>query len=246
MWHQRSWVRPPSFTPTKKLSKKLSYGNFFYFTFVIFEKYLIKITAMNYVYSVTNRSYSAIRGILTFAFGLCLLFWPDFTAGLIVKIIAAFLIAAGVITLVFALNANGKRDGGLPIFSILNICVYLIFGLLIFLFPGFFLGLIAFLFGAVLLVAGIGQITNLYYSSKYTSLSGGLYIIPIIIIICGIALFFSPKFSTEVLTMIFGGAIALYGISSIVSAWKLRNVKFTKEGAFATPVEDVNYEEVNK
>lgn len=201
---------------------------------------------MSYIYSVTNRSYSAVRGVITLAFGMCLLLWPDFTAGLIVKIIAAFLLAAGIITLVFALNANGKSEGGVSFLSILNICVYLIFGLLIFIFPGFFMGLIAFLFGAVLLIAGIGQIMNLYYSSKYTKLSGGLYIIPIIIIVCGTALFFSPKFSTQILTMIFGGAVALYGISEIVSAWQLRKVKFTKEGKFSAPVQDINYEEVDK
>lgn len=201
---------------------------------------------MNYVYSITNRPYSAVRGIITLAFGLCLLLWPGFTAGLIVKIIAAFLLAAGVLTLIFALNANGKSGGRVPFFSILNICVYLLFGLLIFLFPGFFLGLIAFLFGAVLLIAGIGQIVNLYYSSKYAQISGGLYIIPIIVIVCGVALFFSPRYSTEVLTMIFGGATALYGISAIISAWQLRKIKFTKDGKFSAPVEDINYEEVDK
>lgn len=201
---------------------------------------------MNYVYSVTNRPYSAVRGVLTLAFGICLLLWPGFTAGLIVKIIAAFLLAAGVLTLIFALNANGKSNGGVPFLSILNICVYLLFGLLIFLFPNFFLGLIAFLFGAVLLIAGIGQVANLYYSSKYAQISGGLYIIPIIIIVCGVALFFSPRYSTEALTMIFGGATALYGVSAILSAWQLRKVKFTKDGKFSAPVEDVKYEEVDK
>lgn len=201
---------------------------------------------MNYIYSVTNRTYSAVRGVLTLIFGACLLLWPGFTAGLIVKIIAAFLLATGILTLIFALNANGKKEGGISFLSIINICVYLIFGLLIFLFPGFFLGLIMFLFGFVLLIGGIGQIVNLYQSSKYTTISRGLYIIPILVTLCGVMLFFSPKFSTEILTMIFGGAMALYGVSEIISAWELRKVKFTKDGKFSAPVEDVNYEEVGK
>ena len=199
---------------------------------------------MSYIYSVTNRTYSVVRGVITLIFGACLLLWPDFTAGLIVKIIAAFMLAAGILTLVFALNANGRSEGGIPFMSIVNICVYLILGLLIFLFPNFFLSLIAFVFGAVLLFAGIGQLVNLYQSSKYAAIPGGLYIIPVLITVCGVALFFSPGFSTRVLTMVFGAAIALYGISEIVSGWKLRRIKFTKEGKFSVPVEDVKYQEV--
>lgn len=198
---------------------------------------------MSYIYSVTNRTYSVARGIITFIFGACLLLWPDFTAGLIVKIIAAFMLAAGILTLVSALNANGRSEGGIPFLSIVNICVYLIVGLLIFLFPNFFLGLIAFLFGAVLLFAGVGQLVNLYQSSKHAVIPGGLYIIPILITVCGVVLFFSPGFSTRVLTMVFGGAMLLYGISEIVSGWKLRHIRFTKEGKFSVPVEDVDYQE---
>ena len=100
--------------------------------------------------------------------------------------------------------------------------VYVLFGLLVFLFPGFFLSLIAFLFGGVLLIAGLSQVIGLYQSSKYAPVGGGMYIVPVAITVCGIALFFSPRASTEMLTMIFGAAVALYGISELVAVWKLR------------------------
>lgn len=201
---------------------------------------------MSFVYSVTNRNYSIVRGVLTLVFGACLLLWPGDTIGLIVKIIAAFFLAVGLLTLIMVLNANAKSGGGFPVLSIVNIAVYLILGLLIFMFPGFFLSLIAFLFGAVLLFAGIGQLVNLYQTSKYTVISGGLYIIPVLITLAGIALFFSPGASTSFITMVFGAAIALYGISEMISGFKLRHVKFTKDGKFSVPVEDASYEETEK
>ncbi len=183
---------------------------------------------MGYGYFVTGRTTSVLRGVITLLLGCCLLFWPGFTAGLIVKLIAGFLLTIGFITLFTSLVAASKTNSPIPVIIMLNVAVYIVFGLLVFLFPNFFLGLIAFLFGAVLLVAGISQIIGLYQGSKYSKLSGGMYIIPVAITVCGIALFFSPKASTEMLTMIFGAAVSMYGISELLAAWKLRkNVSST-------------------
>lgn len=181
-----------------------------------------KFIIMGYGFYVTGRTTSILRGVVTLLMGCCLLFWPGFTAGLIVKLIAGFLLTIGFITLFTALMAASKTNSPMPVIVVLNVAVYLIFGLLVFLFPNFFLGLIAFLFGGVLLIGGISQIIGLYQGSRYAPLSGGMYVIPVAITVCGIALFFSPRASTEMLTMIFGAAVALYGISELVAAWKLR------------------------
>ena len=117
---------------------------------------------MGFGYYVTGRTTSVTRGIVTLIMGCCLLFWPGFTAGLIVKLIAGFLLTIGFITLFTAIMAASKSNSPLPVIVIINVVVYLVFGLLVFLFPNFFLGLIAFLFGAVLLIAGISQIIGLY------------------------------------------------------------------------------------
>ena len=177
---------------------------------------------MGFGYYVTGRGTSLVRGIITLAVGLCLLCWPGFTAGLIVKIIAGFLVALGLVTLITALAAASRTNSPIPVIVSINVGVYLVFGLLVFLFPNFFLGLIAFLFGAVLLVGGISQIIGLYQGSRYAQLSGAMYIIPVAVTLCGVALFFFPKSSTEMLTMIFGAAVALYGVSELVAVWKLR------------------------
>ena len=197
---------------------------------------------------VTNRTSSVARGILTLVLGVCLLVWPGFTSGLIVKLIAGFLLAIGVVTLVSAMMAASKTKSAIPVLVALNVAVYLIFGLLVFLFPEFFLSLIAFLFGGVLLIAGLSQVIGLYQSSKYAPVGGGMYIVPVAITICGIALFFSPRASTEMLTMIFGGAVALYGISELAAVWKLRKGKASAGNGGAasdTPEgEYTDYEEV--
>lgn len=170
----------------------------------------------------SGKAVSPVRGVLTLALGLALLCWPGFTAGLIVKLIAGFLIALGVITLFTAMSAASRTNSPIPLIVSINVGVYLIFGLLVFLFPNFFLQLIAFLFGAVLFVGGVSQIVGLYRGSRQIPLSGAMYIVPAAVTLCGVALFFFPKSSTEMLTAVFGSAVALYGISELVAAWKLR------------------------
>ena len=188
---------------------------------------------MKFGYYVTGRTSSVLRGVITLLLGCSLLFWPGFTSGLIVKLIAGFLLAIGCVTLFSAIAAASRSNSAIPVLVVINVAVYMVFGLLVFLFPNFFLGLIAFLFGAVLLVAGISQLAGLYQGSKYAPVAGGMYVIPVAITVCGIALFFSPKASTEMLTMIFGGAVSLYGISETLSGRRKRvNIQITRRYNF--------------
>lgn len=177
---------------------------------------------MSLGYFVTGRGSSVLRGILTLLLGASLLCWPGFTSALIVKLIAGFLLALGVITLLTAVSAASRTKSPVPALVAINVGVYLVFGLLVFLFPSFFLGLIAFLFGAVLLVAGVSQLSGLWQARQVAHVAPALYILPVAITVCGITMFFSPGRSTQVLTMIFGAAVLLYGISELVSVWKLR------------------------
>ena len=82
---------------------------------------------MGFGYFVTNRTSSVVRGILTLLFGGCLLIWPGFTAGLIVKLIAGVLVAIGVVTLLSAVKAASQTNSAIPVLVALNVGVYLIF-----------------------------------------------------------------------------------------------------------------------
>ncbi len=212
---------------------------------------------MGIVYLLTNRTNSIVRGFIFLLLGVALLFWPASMLNLIVQLIAAFLIATGLITLLFTLKAKSKeQESGqrsiLSSFATVNVVVYICFGALIFIFPGFFVSILVFLFGVILLMLGMGQLANLFISARHTKLPVYFYITPIVITICGIILFFQPFTTKDVLTMFFGACVAVYGLEEIISNWMLRKVEFGKDGKFvqrAAPaaeasVEDVPYEEV--
>ncbi len=192
---------------------------------------------MHIIYSITNRVYSAVRGLLVFILGLALLLWPEAMLNVIVKLIAAFLVAAGLVTLYFTSKTRQieEKEGEksvLSAFAVLNIAVYLCFGIVIFLFPSFFVSILVFLFGAILLLLGIGQLVNLFISGRHAKVPGYLYIVPAVVTICGIILFFQPFTAKNVLTMFFGGCLAGYGVVETLSSWLLRRVKFGKDGQY--------------
>ena len=177
------------------------------------------------------------------ALGLALLIWPASMLNLIVKIIAAFLIAIGAVTLFINIKAQNEEDKELGpnvkrqrdvlrSFASLNVAIYLFFGILIFVFPGFFVSILVFLFGAILLMLGLGQLINLFLSSRHTKLPVYFYIVPIIVTLCGIILFFQPFTAKDVLTMFFGGSLAVYGAEEIIASWLLRKVKFGRDGKY--------------
>src|SRR5574344_801888 len=111
---------------------------------------------MGLVYTVTNRNFSLFRGLFTTLFGLALLIWPQQFPQLIVRIIAGFSLLAGLFTLI-TLAERVKRTGERGIVSTLgaiNAIIYFVFGALIFIFPGFFISILTFFLGALLLLIG--------------------------------------------------------------------------------------------
>ena len=67
---------------------------------------------MSNFYVITNKTYSISRGLITLLVGVCFLIWPSSIAPFIVKIIAAFLLAIGLISLIFALNSKPQEGKG--------------------------------------------------------------------------------------------------------------------------------------
>ena len=117
---------------------------------------------MNFESFISNKKLYLVRGIIALILGVLLVFYPSSTVGMIIKLIAAFLLVAGVSTLLFAYNSSGRVWKNIPAMVIVNVVVYMLFGLVLFSYPTFFLRLIAFLFGAVLLVCGLTQIGGLF------------------------------------------------------------------------------------
>lgn len=177
----------------------------------------------------TNSSYGYARAIITLIVGVLIVLWPGTAVKTIVLIMGAFLIASGVVSLImYWRSKNVQEQSSLLIF---NGAITIILGLLLALFPDFFVGIIMFLFGAVLLIFGVMQIVSLASVRKRIKLPWTAYIVPVLVAVCGVIIFFNPFKTLSAIFIFFGIVLIIYSISEFATSFSLRKVFKDLKGA---------------
>jgi uncharacterized membrane protein HdeD (DUF308 family) len=171
-----------------------------------------------FTFGYGNRISGPLRALIALAIGIMMVLRPDNALTTVVKVIAAFILASGIVSLIVGLKE--KKNGSLPLMSF-NAVVDVIIGLVLFSFPGFVAKFIIYLIGFVLLGFGIMQIIALVSAKRVTGFVMGAFILPIIVTLIGGFLLFNP-FAESVMVMIAGAAIIVYGASELFSSWKMK------------------------
>ena len=159
-----------------------------------------------------------MRALIALVIGIMMVVSPANALTTVVKIIAAFMLASGVVSLVVGLK--DKEKGSLPLMSF-NALADLILGLLMFIFPGVIAKFMIYLIGFVLLAFGIVQILALISARRAVGMGFGAFILPIIVTCIGGFILFNP-FAESVMSTIAGVALMIYGASELLSSWKMK------------------------
>lgn len=180
-------------------------------------------------------SFSSILRVLA-AIGIGLVMVFDNAASVtVVKVIAAFLLASGVVSLVYGFIRN-KRDGVLPLMAV-NAVVDLILGLLLFLNPVWVAGFIVTLIGIVLILFGGIQLLALAGTLSLLGAGFSTLILSICAVVGGAFLLFNP-FGERIMSICAGSFLLLYGVSELISSWRIRKAKEAYEIRFNATQED--------
>lgn len=168
--------------------------------------------------SLFNPTYGIIRSIVALLLGLAIVIWPDIAVAAAVRALGAVMVLVGGISL--AINFAGKeRLGSLYAFTGI---IAVLFGIVLLVFPDFFVKLLSYLFGVLMIFFSIGEIVNLISIGKNTKVKFAFYIIPILIFILGIVLLTNPFEVVKTLFVVFGIALIVYAIFELVVALKFR------------------------
>ena len=159
-----------------------------------------------------------LRALIALAIGIMMVLRPDNALTTVVKVIAAFILASGVVSLIVGLKE--KKNGSLPLMSF-NALVDIIIGIVLFSAPGFVAKFIIYLIGFVLLGFGIMQILALFSAKRVMGLGLGAFILQTVVTLVGGFLLFN-QFAESVMVMIAGAAIIVYGASELLSSWKMK------------------------
>ena len=201
-----------------------------------------------------NKFSGLLRALTAIAVGVVMVASKTNALELAVQIIAAFLLASGLVSLL--VGYKNRQNGTMGLMGF-NGGVDIVLGIILFLFPGFVAGFMIFIIGIVLLGFGLFQLIALVSANRVMKVGGESFILPVVVFLAGFFLVMRPSFVGEAMGVIAGAALIIYGVSELLSSWKMKKaideyeIKFPSEKPAPKPeegpqVKDVEYEKVDE
>ena len=197
-----------------------------------------------FTFGYKNKANGLLRALTALAIGVIMVVNPGEALTTIVKVIAAFLLASGLVSLFIGLK--NKQNGSLPLMSF-NALVDVLLGLVLCVFPGFIARFIIYIIGLVLLVFGVVQLMAMFSVRKVIGIAGGAFVLPSIVTFVGAFILFNP-FAEKVMVIVAGVALILYGASELFSSWKMKKAidEYEIHENPLADVKDVEYEKIDE
>ena len=164
-----------------------------------------------------SRSLAYSVGAVTLVAGIILLFWPDRTITVVARLSGLLLVIVGLGDLIETIrNHSGMSYWG---FLLLRAIINLGFGLALLFWPGPSVGVLVWLVGLDLVLAGIlGLVVRGQMPEEYRS---GTLSRSVVTIVFGIVIMVWPHATVNVLAFVVGGMLTLTGL---VFLWSGRQV----------------------
>lgn len=202
-----------------------------------------------------NRFSGLLRAIVATAIGIIMVVSKADAMVLIVRIIAAFIFASGLVSLL--VGYKNKKDGNMPLMGVNGIFDLVIAGLA-FAFAPIVAGLVVYLIGFVLLGFGLFQLITLGSASRVMRMGIFAFVMPVLVLLAGAFLLARPTFLGTAVGTVAGVALIIYGVSEFVSSFKMKKAMDEYEMHHPQPsapsseeasmgnVKDVDFEKVDE
>ena len=186
-----------------------------------------------------NKFGGFLRALAAIAIGVVMVVSRTDAMVLAVRVIAAFLLASGLVS--FVVGYKDRQNSRMPLMGV-NGIVDILVALLIFLFPHFVAGLVVYLIGFVLLVFGIFQLVALSSANRVMKVGFMAFVMPVIVLMAGALLLARPAVLGTTVGVVAGAALIVYGVSELLSSWKMKKAM----DEYGTKIKDVDYEKVDE
>lgn len=177
------------------------------------------------------------RAVIALILGAVMLFTGN-SVTIIVQIMAAFILASGLASLIIGLKKEDQRQRPLVL---TNSGLNIVIAVLMFVFAENLGGLFVAIIGIILVLFGVFQLIVLVSANRVTPVGATSFIMPAVVLACGALLLFKPKFVEDMLGYIVGASLIIYGVSEIISSRKVARTM-----ADLDQVQDVDFEKVDE
>ena len=202
-----------------------------------------------------NRFGGLLRALAAIAIGIVMVVSRTDAMVLAVRIIAAFLLASGIVSLL--VGYKERQNNRMPLMGV-NGFVDILIALLVFIFPQVVANLIVYLIGFALLGFGLFQLIALASANKVMKVGGLAFGMPVLVLLAGAFLLARPTCLGTAVGTVAGVALIVYGASELLSSWKMKKAmdeydiqhpqqpSAEKVEDSMADVKDVDYEKVDE
>lgn len=176
-------------------------------------------------------NYAIIRCICALVIGVLLVAWPDAAIIYLVITIGVLFLVPGLFSVFGFLTRNRQVGAAFPIVGLGS----LLFGLWLMIMPAFFVGILMYVLGAILVLAGINQMVNLSAARSWTVVPVAFFVVPVLVLVAGIVVLFNPFTVATVPFIVLGVSSIVYAVADLVNIIRFRR---TKDSGFVE-IEDV-------
>ena len=163
-------------------------------------------------------NYGMMRCVSAIAIGVLLMAWPEAAILYLVIAIGAMFFLPSLFSLVGYFMKGRQLGMYFPVVSLGS----LLFGLWLMVSPAFFVGILMYVLGVVLVFAGISQIANLLAARNHTEVSFGYFVLPVLILLAGIVVLVNPFAAVAIPFIILGVSSTVYGITELFNIYRFR------------------------
>ncbi|MCL2327801.1 MAG: DUF308 domain-containing protein [Bacteroidetes bacterium] len=169
-------------------------------------------------------NYFTLRVISAILLGTVLLFSKANALHFVVIVIGVLFIVPGLLAFVnYLLSAPEKRPDIVYMFAGLG---SLLFGVALVVQPEFFVSVLMFILGLILLMGSVEQLVILLRARKYAKVSAFFYLTPLLLLTTGIIVVLEPAQFAEFISKLIGAMCLIYGVMEVVYWIKFkRNVE---------------------
>lgn len=159
-----------------------------------------------------------MRAVSALVLGLILVCFPnDVSNYLVITVGVLFMIPSLISLLAFFAKKSGVPSmRRFPVEALGS----LLFGLWLVLNPDFFADFLVVVLGFVLTMGGVGQVASLLAARKWSRVSPGFFVIPVIILLSGLVALFNPTGVKSTTIIIIGVASLVYALNELLNWFK--------------------------
>jgi len=150
--------------------------------------------------------------------GIIFLAAPESAIETVVRVLAAFLVASGIVSFIFGCKT---RDNGAMSLMVVNSAVDIILGVLMFVVAAALSRFILIVLGALLVIFSIREFLALLAARKFVALKPWLAILPIISFIGGVLLMINT-FGEKIMGILCGIVLIIFGVSELIAALRVK------------------------